>query len=138
MLVKFLFNDYENFKFTNSLIGQVYTSTPEGPDAEDAVSEKDSKRRLVETLTTKSTKYYNYYEFMFAWLLQKLFCCFQRASCYKYRIQRYQCFIDSRMRLQKELSLHHLLSTMRLTDFIAQLMCIENYQKLLINKSRKY
>ena len=39
MLVKFLFNDYENFKFSNSLIGQVYTSTPDGPDAEDAQTE---------------------------------------------------------------------------------------------------
>ena len=27
---------------------------------------------------------------------------------------------------------------MRLTDFIAELVNIENYQKLLINKSRKY
>ena len=27
---------------------------------------------------------------------------------------------------------------MRLTDFIASLMSIRNYQKLLINKSRKY
>ena len=27
---------------------------------------------------------------------------------------------------------------MRLTDFIAELVSIENYQKLLINKSRKY
>ena len=69
MLVKFLFSDYENFKFSNSLIGQVYTSTPDGPDAEDALTEKASTRRLVETLTTKSTKYYNYYEFTFAWLL---------------------------------------------------------------------
>ena len=34
--------------------------------------------------------------------------------------------------------MHILLSTMRLTDFLADLMSIENYQKLLINKARKY
>ena len=37
-----------------------------------------------------------------------------------------------------ELSLHNLLSTMRLTDFIADLIQIKNYQKLLLNKGRKY
>ena len=66
MFLHFLFDDYERFKFTNSLIGQVYTCTPDGPDAENARTVKDSKQRLVETLTTKSTSWYTYHEYNIA------------------------------------------------------------------------
>ena len=38
----------------------------------------------------------------------------------------------------QELSLHNFLSTMRLTDFLADLMSIKNYQRLLLNKAKKY
>ena len=34
--------------------------------------------------------------------------------------------------------MHHFLGTMRLTDYIASLLDIENYQKFLINKARDY
>ena len=36
MVVKFIFDDYENFKFTNSLITRIYACTIEGPDAQEA------------------------------------------------------------------------------------------------------
>ena len=43
MLIRFAFNDYESFKFTNSLLGQVYACTEDGPDTEKAKTEKASK-----------------------------------------------------------------------------------------------
>ena len=42
MLIGFIFDGYENFKFTNSLIGHVYACTPNGPDTENATTEKAS------------------------------------------------------------------------------------------------
>ena len=66
MLISFAFNDYESFKFTNSLLGQVYACTEEGPDTENARTKKASKERLVETLTTKQTNQYTYHEYRFA------------------------------------------------------------------------
>ena len=36
IVINFIFGGYENFKFTNSLIGRVYACTPEGPEAPEA------------------------------------------------------------------------------------------------------
>ena len=46
MLINFFFDGYENFKFTNSLIKKVYTSTPDGPD-QDETSDKDASNKLL-------------------------------------------------------------------------------------------
>ena len=43
LILKFLFSDYENFKFINSLIGTVYACTPNGPDTESAKTERASQ-----------------------------------------------------------------------------------------------
>ena len=137
-MISFTFDDYENFKFTNSLIGTIYACTPQGPDAGDSETKEDSEKTLIETLTTRSKVWYTYTEYNFASFLRYLCCCMRRYNCHKKRVTRQKLFVEGQNRLKKELSLHHLLSTMRLTDFIADFIGIKNYQKLLINKQRKY
>ena len=44
LIINTIFNNYESFKFTNSLIGRVYQCTPEGPLAPMSESEQESKR----------------------------------------------------------------------------------------------
>ena len=44
LIINTIFNNYESFKFTNSLIGRVYQCTPEGPSAPVSESEQESKR----------------------------------------------------------------------------------------------
>ena len=51
MVINFLFDGYETFKFTNSLIGRVYASTASGPEAEASRSPGEAKSQLIETLT---------------------------------------------------------------------------------------
>ena len=121
------------------MIGRVYACTPQGPDAEDAQTKQECQKTLTETLTTDSKSWYGYTEYTFAKLINKWFCCCCRNyKWHRNRTQRYEIFVEARKRLVQELSLHHFLSTMRLTDFIADLLDIQNYQKLLINKSRDY
>ena len=139
IIIRFLFDDYENFKLTNSLIGRVYACTPQGPDADDAQTKDESQKKLIETLTTDSNCWYKYREFALAKLLNSaICCCCLRYQWHRNRTQRYEIFVKARKRLVQELSLHHFLRTMRLTDFMASLLDIQNYQKLLINKSRDY
>ena len=44
MAINFLFEDYENFKFTNSLIGRVYACTPQGPETENCQTKVESEK----------------------------------------------------------------------------------------------
>ena len=42
LIINTVFNNYESFKFTNSLIGRVYSCTPQGPNAPDSNTEEES------------------------------------------------------------------------------------------------
>ena len=72
------------------------------------------------------------------WVLSSCCCCFKNAKCYQRRKQRHQLFEDANKRLNKELNLHTLLNTVRLTDFLSELMHMKKHQKVLVNKQRKY
>ena len=54
LLIMSLFDNYESFKFQNSLIGRIYACTPLGPNAPVSTNEKESMSMLTETLTTHS------------------------------------------------------------------------------------
>ena len=43
LIINFLFDGYESFKFTNSVIGRVYACTAEGPDAPVAETKAESQ-----------------------------------------------------------------------------------------------
>ena len=69
IIIRFIFDGYESFKFTNSVIGRVYACTAEGPDAPVAETKAESQQAIQQTLTSHSQCWYTYRELNFSWLL---------------------------------------------------------------------
>ena len=46
--------------------------------------------------------------------------------------------MEAKTRLNRELNLHTLLNTVRMTEFLADFLKIKTHQKVLINKQKKY
>lgn len=59
-IINTMFDGYESFRMTNSLIGNIYASTPQGPDASDCETSESAKKTLEETLTTGGSSWYSY------------------------------------------------------------------------------
>ena len=99
LLINTLCNHYESFKFTNSLIGRVYSCTPQGPSAPASTTEEESTQTIFDTLTTNCDSWYSYREYYATWLLRKVCCCCKNCLCYKQRIERYEIYLAAQRRL---------------------------------------
>ena len=139
VVLRFLFDGYESFRFDNALIGSVYSLTPEGPDGAARKTEAESQKALHQTLSgTQADSVYSYVEFTLARLLKSVFCCCSGGSSCSPRMRRYELWLAAQGRLSRELSLMNVLSSMRLASFLGDLMSVKNYQRVLINKAKKY
>ena len=139
LLITFIFDGYENFKLNSSLMDNLYTLTLGGEKGPFAHSPRSSRTQLKNTFERKDKNWYTYREFLFLRFLRKFCCgCYTRRASYLDRKLRYESYMSGQKKLHQELSLSNLISTMRLTKFIADLMKIQDYQKLLVNMSRIY
>ena len=95
---------------------------------------------LSKALTVNERFDYTYWERLWTSLLTTLCCCqgCKRREFYKRRVERLARYEEVSSRLTREMSLHALLRTIRLTEFIAQVLDIKAYQWVLVNKQRKY
>ena len=97
MIMTFFFDGYESFRFTNALIGSVYTCTPEGPDATPPESEEESRKKIQETIsgskTDGSVSWYSYRELLITWFMRKLCCCCKAKHWYEHRMRRYEIWL---------------------------------------------
>mmetsp|Transcript_32730 Transcript_32730/g.43178 ORF Transcript_32730/g.43178 Transcript_32730/m.43178 type:complete len:174 (+) Transcript_32730:28-549(+) len=92
LLINTIFDNYESFKFTNSLIGRVYACTPEGPNAPASQTEAESKQTIFETLTNHTDSWYSYRELLLTQLMRRFCCCLWPNSCFKKRIMRLEIY----------------------------------------------
>jgi len=122
MVITFVMVGYEGHGFSNSLIRNIYVTTPGGPKSTPSTNLHESNRQLRGTLATKAQFHFGYFEALWTSILTSLCCCLRQRQCYKKRVKRQKLFVDANERLAKELNLHTLLNTVRLTDFIAELL----------------
>lgn len=122
MVITSLISGYESHKFQNSLLNSLYHCTEEGPDATPSDTESKSKHTLKKTINAKNRFKYFYYEAFLTWLASMLCLCCKNREWYKRRMDRQQLFNDAQKRLAREINLHTILNTVRMTDFMASLM----------------
>ena len=84
-----LFENYESFKFTNSLIGNIYASTRHGPDAPPAETKENADKIFSQTLSRNTNNWYTYFELQMAWFLSTCCCCLTKAGFWRERLDRY-------------------------------------------------
>ena len=138
MVITPLMAGFEYSRFSNSLIRNIYLTTPSGPHSEACTSLGESDQVLRGTLASKPTFKFLYVEALWTSFLTCFCCCLRRSACYKKRVRRQKLYDEANERLASELSLHTLLRTVRLTDFIAELLELKTHQRVLINKQKKY
>lgn len=84
MVITFVMSGYETHKFRNSLIGNMYACTPEGPDSDPSPSKDISKSDLKRTVSSKEKFNYSYCEALWTWIITSICCCcLRRTACYK-------------------------------------------------------
>ena len=134
MVITFIMSGYESHKFRTSMISEIYTCSPDGPESEPSPNKEHSDQVLKQILSQKSRFNYSYFEAYLTWLITSFFCCFRNMKCFKKRKDRQRLFNEASSRLNEELNLNTLLCTVRMTDFIAQVLHLKTHQKVLINK----
>ena len=132
MVLNFLFDGYESFRFTKALIGSVYSSTPEGPDGPARRTEAESQKALYETLSGSqaddtTANICNYFDFTLTRLMRAVCCCCTGGPSCSARMRRFELWQAAQERLSSELSIQSFVSSMRLASFLGDLMSVKNY-----------
>lgn len=139
MVIVFLLSDYEQHKFRSSLISNVFFPTKHGSEAPPCETEEHSRRVLKKAVST-SSKFGLLYREVFTTWLATLFCscCCKNKEWYQRRLNRQKVFTAANKKLNKEIDLHTILNTGRLTNFIASLMNIQTHQRVLLNRQKQF
>lgn len=143
MVITYIMSGYETHKFHNSLIANIYTCTPPDSPTDSSSSSNNrsptrkdlSKRDFKRTVSSNEKFKYSYCESLWAWLLTSCCCCCLKTSNhYRRYARRQKLYQEANQRLSKELNLYNLLHTVRMTDFIADILKLKTHQKLLVSK----
>lgn len=139
MVITSLISGYESHKFQTSMLNSLYHCTEEGPDATPCETEQESRHTLKKTIIANNRFDYFYSEACLTWLTGIFLClCCKNRAWYKRRMDKQKLFDDAQERLAREVNVHNVLSTVRMTEFMASLMRLQVHHRILVNKQLKY
>ena len=98
LLIRFMFNGYESFKLSNSIIGSMYTVTVDGGKEMSQIppdEDPNLENKIRATLSQKQKNWYSYSKFRFAELLESFCCCLKNRDFYKRRVGNLKIFKDA-------------------------------------------
>ena len=128
---------YQEFKFENSLIGQVYPTSPSATNC--SSNERDAKRAIMRTVSERGKYWYNYPEFMLVSFLSSCCCCFCKekpGSWYEEKMARKRRHEAASEKLANEIDIVKLLYVQRVGQFIAKLI-LNKHQRALVTSFSK-
>ena len=84
---------YETFKFKNSLISQIYPTSPQdldnGDDGDVPPNERKAKNAMMRTVAERGKYWYNYSEYLYTSFLSSCCCCLcKKSAWYNRRLNR--------------------------------------------------
>jgi len=137
-LLGYFFGGYEDFRFKQELISEIYSTTDANRMRDDNEPETYDAARadLTDSLETKLRYDYTYLEYLsssFLWCC----CCFRKLSCYKRRkktVQRYELALEQ---LTAEVDFFSFLKLLRLSDFMSKIF-LKRYQRKLVPYFKKF
>ena len=124
-----LVQPYEDFKFTSTLIGEVYSTSPQPdefdrntPSAQTAETTDEAKNHLFNTVIEKGNFFYPYYSYMLTYILQVFCygCVCKNTRCWKRRSFEYERYNKAAESLTEEIDILKYIQRMRVAEFTAK------------------
>ena len=115
---------YEEFKFANSLIGQIYPLSPQPKEEDKEIGSRGEAEQVLEgTVLSRGKFYYNFSEYTLTWLLQACCCCCinKESLAWRKRQHRYQNYVKAVEKLNDEVDILKHLANQRVSSFLAKL-----------------
>ena len=104
---------YESFKFESSLIGALYSTSPEA--AEKPKTEEEAKFNMINAIAKRGEYSYNYPEYLYARLTRFICCC--SAARKSARIAKLKRHEKATELLANEIDIVKILSLQRISEF---------------------
>ena len=138
-LLGYFLGGYENFRFQQELISEVYSTTDNQRMKRDREPDNydDARKDLTHSLESKALYDYFYLDYLAASLMKCFCCCFSKRKCYRKRIKKLQRHEFAQEQLTAETDFFTFLKLLRLTDFMSRLM-LKEYQRSLIPYFKRY
>lgn len=121
----YMINPYETFMFLNSLIGNMYPTSPQPDEDEQPISSSvEALTMLKGTIIERGKFDYTFREYYFTWFITKFCCCCIRKNSQRAKIRqfKYDRYLDAIDRVNKEIDILKHVSNQRVSDFIAKLV----------------
>jgi len=134
-----MFGRYNDFRLENTLIRQLYPTSPQGADVDgqDPTTETRAKQAMLRTHSDRARYWYNYHELLLASLLSSLCCCLKSKSCYELRQRKKRRHEDAVKKLRNELDVCNVIQTLRFAHFLSKIF-LRKHQRLLVGTFRRY
>ena len=131
---------YENFRFWSSLMGNVYPTSPQPDEDEDAINNMGNAKQALEgTVIERGKFFYRFVDYYGTWFLNTCCCCFikKNSRWWKVRQFKYKRYEDALKRLSEEIDILKHMSNQRVSEFMANVF-LQRHQRALVQSFKKY